>query len=105
MKAIAVWIMMDWEYEDWNMIRILERDKMRGMMKILLGFPFSRSLPTRLSNLYMLWHDFFEDIDEFHLIVNNFYNFYRSNLLLEQIYEIFIHIDHFWREKKEKKEK
>ena len=28
---------------------------MRGMMKILIDSPFSRSLPTRLSNLYIIW--------------------------------------------------
>ena len=34
-------------------IRMLEWDKMREMMKILLDSPFSRSLPMRLSNLYI----------------------------------------------------
>ena len=36
------------------MIRMLEQGKMRGMVKILIDFPFSRSLPTRLSNLYII---------------------------------------------------
>ena len=54
MKTIVVQIVMNWECEDWNMIRILEWDKMREMMKILLDSSFFKSLPTWLSNFYIL---------------------------------------------------